>query len=109
MKITLHANLDETQEFLALGVFEDDKEFYGRYNKDLAKDLEEALKKKLFSKEFGELYSTKISSLPFRRILVLSLGKKEEMTLERLRRSLGKVVRQASAVKLQKVATNLPA
>ena len=108
MKITLHANLDETQEFLALGVFEDDKDLYKNYNKDLAKDLEEALKKKLFSREFGEQYSTKISSLPFRRILILGLGKKEEMSLERLRRSLGKVVRQASALKLQKVATNLP-
>lgn len=109
MKIAIQATFDEKQDVLAIGIFDSDKDFYRSYNKDLAKEIEDALKKKLFSLEFGELYGCKIGSLPFPRVVLLGLGKKEDFTLERFRKVLGKVVKHVKALKLRSGTTNLPA
>ena len=64
MKITTSANLDKKQELLFLGLFEEDKDNYKSMSEELAKELQEAQDRKVFSKKFGETYSTKVKELP---------------------------------------------
>ena len=107
MKITVSSKLDQKQDALALGLFEESKENYGSYSKDLAKDLAIARKEKSFSGKQGEIFTTKVANLPFKKVLVVGLGKKKELTLERLRKLLGKVVSSVRGAKLDGFATNL--
>jgi leucyl aminopeptidase len=107
MKITVLSKLDPKQEVLALGLFEESKENYNFYNKDLAKDLASAKKDKLFSGKFNETYSTYVSSLAFKKVLIVGLGKKKDLTLERVRRILGKVTNLVKGKKLNGFSTNI--
>jgi len=107
MKITVLPKLDQKQEVLALGLFEESKDNYDSYNKNLAKDLSFARKNKSFSGKFGEIYSTKVVNLPFKKVLVVGLGEKKKLTLERVRRILGKITFAVRGAKLSGFSTNL--
>lgn len=107
MKIILTKDLDRMTEALFLGLFEEDKDNYKLYNRDLAEEIEAALKEKKFSKKFGEIYSTKIAALPFKKIMVMGLGKKQEFSLEKVRQSLGKSIDCVKCSKMISVSTNL--
>lgn len=92
MKIELKAKVDERAEVIVYGMFDEVKEVQG-ISKSLAADLNEARQSKKFSGKFGEIYSTKVSDVLFKAILFVGLGKKKEMTMERIRRVLGKAVK----------------
>lgn len=97
MKISLQAAKDEKTQVMICGLFEDDK-ISDDLPASVAKEVKEALKAKKFSSSFGEIYFTKSAELPQVGIAVLGLGKKKEMTLERVRRLMGKC---AKFLKLQ--------
>ncbi len=92
MKIELQLKLDERAQVIVYGMFDEDKEVQG-ISKLLAADVKEAIQSKKFSGKFGEIYSTKVSDVLFKAILFVGLGKKKEMTMERIRRVLGKAVK----------------
>ncbi len=74
---------------IVLGLFEGDKtnEWLQQAGQEVMEEINEALKQKEFSAEFGELKSiTSLGKLPARRLLVAGLGKKKDFTLEKLRR-----------------------
>lgn len=97
----------EKADVLILGLFEGDKDGYKSYNQDLSADLERALNRHVFSTKFGEEYATRVSSLPYLKILVVGLGKKEELTVEKIRRVLTRGVKFAKAEKAGSLATNV--
>ncbi len=107
MKIITLTELDKKQEILFLGLFEDGKENYSSFDSKLAEELQEAIKKKTFAKTFGEKYSTKLFNWPFKNIIVLGLGKKEQFNLEKLRQSLGKAVNYTKTAGCTSFSTNL--
>src|SRR3989344_3608035 len=106
MKITLSKNLD-SQEALFLGLFEEDTHNYSSYNHELSKELSEAIKSKSFNNKWGETFSTRISGLPYKRVIVIGLGKRKEFTLEKVRRSLAKAVSLTRNTKFSSLSTNI--
>ena len=107
MKITVQPALDERQDALVLGIFEEDKEHYKSYHKVLAQEIDDAVEKKIFTPNFGEMYLTRILGLPYKKIMLFGLGKKKEMTVERFRKSLGKAVKCVTSAKLDSFTTNI--
>jgi len=84
MKIMTVNVLDVKSEVLVLGLYEDQK-LYDSENPELVKDLERAIKSKVFEIEFAKTYTTKLKDSLYKSILVISLGKKTEFTNDRLR------------------------
>ena len=107
MKINVQENLDIRQEVLALGLFDDDKDFYGKYNKELAEELEEAGENKALEREFGKVYSTRITNSSYKRILVISLGDKKELNIDKVRRVMNRIVSYLKSSKLHSLTTNI--
>ena len=105
MKITFGLDFDITKEVLVYGLFEDDPEI--DFNKELLKEYEYVLEKKIFFPTFGEVYSTRVISLPFQKVFLIGLGKRGEMTLERVRRVLGKSVKLVKGAMLESFTTNI--
>ncbi len=100
--------IDTSKDLLVLGIFEEDEEnAYEFLNTIFAKELQEALILGVFKKIYGELYPTKFVGLGYRRVLVLALGKKEEMTLERIRRLMSKAVMYTKLYKFESFSTNI--
>jgi leucyl aminopeptidase len=107
MKILIQEGQDTRQELLALGLFEDEQNIYADQNPVLDAELKKALKKETFKLEFGSIYVTKITNSTYDKVLVLSLGKKKELTLDRVRRAAAKIIRYMQAVNIQGATTNL--
>lgn len=104
MRFKIDKELDQSQDVLVLGLFEGDKERYTAVSKELADELNEVIKKKIFSPKFGEKYKTNVSK---QKIIIYGLGKKDKFTLEKVRRIFGKVVKCVRASKLESMSTNL--
>ena len=77
MKITVSKNLD-SQEVLFLGLFDEDTHNYSSYNSELSKELSEALKNKSFKNKYGEVFSTRIAGLSYKRVIVIGLSKRKQ-------------------------------
>ena len=107
MKIIVGLDFDVTKDALVYGLFEDDLTI--DFNTELSSELKSVLKKKIFAPTFGESYCTRISGLSFQKVFLLGLGKKKELTLERLRRALGKSVKLVKGVMLESFTTNIAA
>lgn len=103
MRIRINKSLDK-RNTLILGMWEEEKHNYKSLSKNLAKELSEAIKRKSFSKKFGESYSTKVGQ---QRVYVYGLGKKKEFTLEHLRRILGRTIKCVKAKKFVSYCTNI--
>jgi len=107
MKITVCSKFDEKSEALVLGLFEEDKDHYDFLSEELSKELDESIKNKKFAKKFGEKFSTRIHSLPYERVYVYGLGKKEEFCLHHVRRILGKIVKCTKSKKQESFTTDI--
>ena len=102
MDIIFKKELDRKAEALVLGMWAEEKECS---EKLLAKEVEDAGRKKAFNKEkFGQLYCT---SLEGRKVLIFALGKKDEFTLNHFRRVLGKAVKAVKSQRLTSFSTSL--
>ncbi len=107
MKITITKDLDKTSEVLFLGLFEEDKDNGKSFSKELAEEVESAIERKAFSRSFGEIYSTKLSSYPYKKVAVMGLGEKKELGLERVRQVLGKMVTAVRNGSFSSLCTNV--
>lgn len=107
MKITMSREMDKKQEVLFLGLFEEDTDNYKSLSEELAKELEEAMERKAFSRKFGEVYSTKLSHLPYKKVMVLGLGAKKEFDVEKLRQASGKMVAATKCASYGSLFTNV--
>ncbi len=105
MRIDIRDGFDTKAEGLVLGLFNDDKLF--PQNPELAAEVKQAMDKKIFETEFGKTYQTRITNGLYRRILVVGLGKKEELTLDRVRRALAKLAAFSREHKFEAVTTDL--
>ena len=82
MDVRFEDIIDTSKELLVLGIFQEDEDSsYEFLNTVFAKELQEALSLGMFKKTYGEIYSTKFAGLGYRRVLVLAMGAKKEMTL----------------------------
>ena len=106
MNIRTTQDIDWTTEVLVLGLFEEDNDNYKTFHPELGKEIEEALERKILKKDFGEKYITKLEH-SCKRIVILSLGKKDEMTLEKIRRVMHKAVNYTKKRKLKSFSTNI--
>lgn len=104
MKLILTTNLADKPDLMITAYFEEDTN-YSKPWPELPVELNLALKKKTFSKKFGEVYSTRIKG---KKVLVFGLGKKAEFNPEKARRICGKMVNAAKASKAESFSTDLP-
>ncbi len=102
MKITVGSELTGN-DVLCVGVWEEGR---SEMPSSLAQDVENAIKSGAFKKNFGEIYITKQTG--FFRAIVIGLGKKKEMSVERLRRILGKCVKTTKTLHQKSFTTTIP-
>jgi len=107
MKITIAKELDKTQDVLFLGLFEEDKDNGKSFSKELAEEVEEAMTRKAFSRKFGEMYGTKVSSHPYKKVVVTGLGEKKDFSVEKVRQALGKMVTATKGWSFSSFCTNV--
>jgi len=107
MKINLTENLSGKNSLLVLGLWEDNLNQYQQFSSELTTEIQDAAKSKRYEFHFGESITTKIPTKSYQKILVLGLGKKSELTLERLRKSMGKIIKCARGLKLFSIETNI--
>lgn len=106
MKIGLQSTFDEQVQVALFGLFDGDKDF-AALPVVFAADLKEAVKERRFKCDFGELYSVKHAETPYQLFVAVGMGKKEEMSLERVRRLLGKCVKSVKAQRFSSFTTNI--
>jgi leucyl aminopeptidase len=114
MKVTVHAVDASTYEtpVLAIGAFEGDQPLHGwlsRLDERLGGRISDVRRRGDFRGCDGEtllLYSA-AGELPAERVLVVGLGKAEELTAEQLRRAAATAVRQAVRLRLRRMASLL--
>ncbi|MBI4147375.1 leucyl aminopeptidase [Candidatus Woesearchaeota archaeon] len=107
MKITITKDLDKAQEVLFLGLFEEDKDNGKSFSKELAEEVEAAIGRKAFSRKFGEIYSTKLSSHSYKKIAVMGLGEKKDLSVEKVRQVLGKMITSTKNWSFSSLCTNV--
>lgn len=105
MKIVTNSGFESKVDALVLTLFEGDS--YKTFSEQLGLELGLAIKKEQFSLKFQEILVTSTSDLPYSRVMVVGLGKKEEFTSERLRKIIGKIVKTLKSHKLWSFATNV--
>ena len=107
MKITMTKDLDKAQDVLFLGLFEEDKDNGKSFSKELAEEVEAAMERKAFSRKFGEMYGTKLSSHSYKKVVVLGLGEKKDFSVEKARQALGKMVTSTKCWLFSSFTTNV--
>ncbi|MFA6073663.1 MAG: leucyl aminopeptidase [Candidatus Woesearchaeota archaeon] len=108
MKIQIEEGQDTKQEVLALGLFEEDQDMYKEKNPVLDTEIKIALKKEIFTTEFGKIYVTKITSSTYDKVIVISLGKKKDINAEKIRKAASKIIRYIQGINAQSFTTNIP-
>ena len=104
MEIKVSKELDQKQPVLVLGITAEDKAF-SSLPASVIQEVSHAVKQKNFNPEkFGQCYAT---SLQGKKVHVLALGKKNNLTGNYLRRAMGKAVKLAKAAKQNSFATNI--
>jgi leucyl aminopeptidase len=107
MKLTILPKFDVKKDVLVLGLFEEDKDNCQKFSAQLAEEISGSVKNKQFAKKFGDVYSTKLADQPYHKILVLGLGKKKELTEDKVRSLLGKAVKYTKCSGQKSFTTDL--
>ncbi len=105
MKISTAKEFDTKSDALVVGIFEKDN--YRTLPLDLASNITLALKREFFQAKYGEIYFARAVSLPYQKVVVLGLGRRDEFTLEKLRKTIGKTIKTLKSHKLETYTTNL--
>ncbi len=105
MKLTVTTKLETTQDVIVLGITENAKDYYKASHKSLHAELQDAIKKKLFKASFGQIFSTRVSSKEY---VVVGLGEEQELTLDKVRRAIGKAVKHAKSKRAESLSVNIP-
>jgi len=106
-KIIVKPELDLQQKILVLGLFEGEKKRYSDVNKELHSEILAGLSRTSFSFEFNKIMSTKISNSAYARVIVVSLGKYEDFSIERVRKVTSKVLKSVKNSKYCSLTTNI--
>jgi leucyl aminopeptidase len=106
MNVKIVKKLNDDGNILALTFFEDEKVLKSS-SKDLDNKLKGLVKDKIFLAKFGKLYSTCVSDMKCSKILLVGLGKKKDLTLEKVRKVIGKVVSFTKGEKRNNFSTDL--
>lgn len=104
MKINITKEFDHKQPVHVLGIFEGHLAKLKQYTPSLFKEVEQALQRKIFKNDFGSTYATVLEG---KSVLVLSLGKQADFTLDKIRRSVGKAVKFARAQRYDTFSLNV--
>ena len=107
MKITLQSMMDSSAQVAAYGIFEGEKDAAASLPKNVVDDLKEAMQSKRFLGKWGEVYTTKSPELSSKVLVFLGLGTKNELTVEKVRRALGKVLKSTKANRYVSLTTNI--
>jgi len=113
MQIVVKRELEQKADVLVLGLFEEDNyrsgeaEFKYILFQNMVPELDTAIANKSFEHKFGSQYSTISDS--YHRVLILSLGKKSEFTLDKIRRTMGKAVKFTRSCQLNSFTTDVTA
>ena len=91
MNVKIVKNLNDNGNILALTFFEDEKVLKSS-SRDLDNKLKGFVKDKIFLAKFGKLYSACVSDMKCSKVLLVGLGKKKDLTLEKVRKIIGKIV-----------------
>ena len=102
MKIIVKNKIDLNQKVLVVGVYEDSKKILGLKIPELDKELSY---EKDFKGNWGDQYVSKTGK--FKKVLVLGLGKEKDLTLEKVRRLMGKLVSFTKSAKETGFTTNI--
>jgi leucyl aminopeptidase len=109
MEIKVNKNLDDKQDVLVLGLFEQNTNEYESFDSEFNDYINQEIEHKRISLDsFGELHSAKVGNLPYNKVLIVSLGDKEKITTDHLRRALGKATKFIKSKKYTSFTTNLP-
>jgi len=101
MNITISENMDNKAEMHIIGLFQDEK----LSDKGLTAELSEAIARGAFAWDFGKQYSTK--TLKYKYVLIMSLGKSAEFSVERVRRVMTAIVRFMKNEKVKSATTDI--
>src|SRR3989338_932335 len=107
MKLIPQPTLTHSAEVVIISCFEEDQHPVG-LPPSCAEEMSQAFRSKIFTAKFGEIYSTIISEPKKAKVLIIGLGKKKELTLERVRRTAGKIVTAVKSLQHQTVIVSLP-
>jgi leucyl aminopeptidase len=109
MKMNVKNGFELKSEVLVLGLWDDDNELYSKSNPELARELDSAIKKKVFERDFGNTFSTKITNSAYDSTLVISLGGKKDMNHERIRRVMSRIIAHLRKYKFYSFTTSITA
>ncbi len=101
MKITVTNVLDKKEDVFVLGVFEEEVR---TPFPELNAELQRVAKLKQLDTKFGSTYCSKVLGKP---VLVISLGKKKDFVIDKVRRALGKGVTWTRELKHNSFSTNI--
>ncbi len=107
MNLTIVENIPDKHPLLVLGLWQDNLTHYHQFSPELTQEIEQAHNSKRCEFNFGESITTKIPSKSYQKIIVLSLGKKADITLERVRKLMGKIIKHAKGLKLLSLETTI--
>lgn len=102
MKLTINNCIDVKRDVIVLGAFENKGMTWP--NADLKKELAQVKKNKRFTAKLGSIYHTKHQD---RDLLVVGLGKSEEITIERVRKAVSTAVNFTKKRKLKSFSTDI--
>jgi leucyl aminopeptidase len=106
MKLNVYNVLDVKSEVLVLGLF-DEQKLYDKENPELSKELNEAIKSKLFEREFANTYTTRFNNSIYKSILVISLGKDKDFTFDTARVAMSLIIEHLRKNKYKSFTTNI--
>lgn len=107
MKMNVKNTLELKSDVIVLGLWDDDKELYSKSNPQLSEELNSAIKKKVFERDFGNTFSMKIANSAYDSTLVISLGSKRDMNHERIRRVMARIITHLRKYKFSSFTTNI--
>ncbi len=100
MKLHVVENISGKSSLLVLGLWEDDLLFYRGFSEELNSEIQGCVKSMRCVFHFGDSLVTKVTGKPYTKVMVMGMGKKQDFTLERVRKMMGKIVKSARGLKL---------
>ncbi|MDJ0712843.1 MAG: leucyl aminopeptidase [Prochloraceae cyanobacterium] len=112
IKATDTSTLDWTGDILAVGLFEEGLEITGdlaKLNEKLSGTIEELIAEEEFEGKSGSTAVTRVGSkAPIRKIILVGLGKSEDLKLDGMRRTAAAIARIAKKQKSKTLGISLP-
>lgn len=107
MKITVSKKLETKSDVLVLGLWDEDEQFYFETNPLLSEELKSAINSKVLERGFGNTFSTKIKDSLYKSILVITLGNKKDISVDRVRRLMSRIINYLRKNKYTSFTTNI--